>query len=125
MKLVVVLAASAVATGILATPALAMEDIHIPDTSAAQNSGPPDALFDRSVPDTWQKKSDDSQPSGNRNSGFSFSFGAGNGNTGGSSNGFVTNQQQPTGGQYREDASKPGSEFYDNGATVTLQPFGR
>ena len=50
------LAAALLGAVALTSPAFAIEQIHIPDASAAQNSGPPDALFDKSVPTTWQQK---------------------------------------------------------------------
>jgi len=62
-----------------ASPALAIEQIHIPDSSAAQNSGPPDALFDKSVPTTWQSKQNQQQSNGLGS--FHFSAGASSGNT--------------------------------------------
>jgi len=85
-----------------AVPALAMEQIHLPDPSAAGNSGPPDALFDKSVPTTWQKNSDEKQ-SGAPMSQFHFSVGG--------SNGYGQSQSSSS---FGEDAKKPGSEFIQN-----------
>ncbi len=105
MKLHYSLAAGAALLGLaaFANPALAMEQIHIPDSSAAQNSGPPDALFDKSVPTSWQKKSDAQQSGGFNN----FHFSA----TGGNAYG-------PTSTSFGEDATKPGSEFHQNGVPL-------
>lgn len=94
----------------LATPALAIEQIHIPDSSAADSSGPPDALFDKSVPTTWQQKSDQNQssPLGN----FHFSASSGNG---------YSQQNSYSTGFSGENAQVPGSEFRNNG--VALDPY--
>jgi len=111
MKLRYSLAAVAALLGAvaLASPALAIEQIHIPDPSAAQNSGPPDALFDKSVPTSWQKNATDKQ-SGGALSNFHFSATSGNGsNTGGST--------------FGEDAKTPGSEFHQNGQPLNLDPY--
>lgn len=97
-------AVALVGAAALATPALAIEQFHIPDSSAAQNSGPPDALFDNSIPSTWQKKSDSDDQS--QKSSFHFSVS-------GSSN-F---QSTPSTASFGEDAKVPGSEFYQNGQT--------
>lgn len=121
MKLRVSLGAVAALLGAaaLAAPALAMDQIHIPDASAAQNSGPPDALFDDSVPTTWQKKATDTQQSGL--GAFHFSVNGSNGYSDGF--GSAYGMQRPTGSQFQENATNPGSEFYNNGATVQLQPM--
>ncbi len=92
-------AAALVGAAGFAGPALAIEQIYIPDPNAAQNSGPPDALFDNSIPTTWQKKADD-QKSG---SGFHFTVRGSSG------------QGQPL---FGEDAKVPGSEFQLNGTPV-------
>ena len=65
------LAAGAALVVLAAGPALAIEQIHIPDSSAAPSSGAPDALFDKSVPANWQEKTD--QNHGNQAGGFHFS----------------------------------------------------
>jgi hypothetical protein len=96
----------------LASPALAIEQVHIPDTSAAQNSGPPDALFDKSVPTTWQNKQ--SQQQSNSLGSFHFSAGAGN-------NPYSDEQRQYTTGFQGENAAQPGSEFHNNG--VPIDPY--
>jgi hypothetical protein len=63
MSLRLSLAAAAALLGAtaFAAPSFAvMQVIHLPDPNApVQSEGPPDGLFDRSVPDTWQKKSTD------------------------------------------------------------------
>ena len=104
MKLRYSLAAAAALLGaaVVASPALAIETIHIPDASAAQSSAPPDALFDKSIPTTWQKKSDSQNSSGSGFSGFHFSASSGNGYT-------------PDQSGFGEDAKQPGSEFRQNG----------
>lgn len=99
MKLRLSLAAAAlVGAAGFAAPAFAIEQIHIPDPSAAQNSGPPDALFDKSVPTTWQKKADE------KKSGSDFHFTV-RGSSGQSQSSFG----------FGEDAKVPGSEFLQNG----------
>jgi|HubBroStandDraft_2_1064218.scaffolds.fasta_scaffold1223239_1 hypothetical protein len=105
MKLRYSLTAGAALLGVLAFagPALAMEQIHIPDATAAENSGPPDALFDKSVPTSWQKKSEQQQSTGMGNFHFSATGGSGYGQ---SSSGFG------------EDAAKPNSEFHQNGTPI-------
>ncbi|HWU25775.1 MAG TPA: hypothetical protein VN154_05175 [Rhizomicrobium sp.] len=101
-----VLSAGAALIGatLFAGPVLAMEQIHIPDSSAAQSSGPPDALFDKSVPATWQKKTDGQQTNGAGPLHFSFSSGSAYGQT--------TTQS------FGEDAKTPGSEFHLNGVPL-------
>ncbi len=97
------LAAVLVGLGFLAAPALAMETIHIPDSSTPNNSAP-DGLFDNSVPDTWQKKSDltDSQSDQTGIGKFHFSVGSSSGLT----------QPSSSYGDAYGDARVPGSEFY-------------
>ncbi len=104
MKARHVLAAGAALLGaaLLASPALAIEQIHIPDSSAAQSSGAPDALFDKSIPSTWQKKTDGDQTNAKSPFHFYFSGGSGYG-------------QQTDGQSFTEDPKKPGSEFHQNG----------
>lgn len=105
MKLHCSLAAGAALLGLamLASPVLAMDQIHIPDPSAADNSGPPDALFDKSVPTNWQKKSEQSQQNGMGNFHFSASGGSGYGQSNSS---------------FGENANVPGSEFHQNGVPL-------
>jgi hypothetical protein len=110
------LAAALLGAVALASPAFAIEQVHIPDASAAQNSAPPDALFDKSVPTTWQQKQDlqQQQSNGVGLSNFHFSAGAGN-------NPYSSEQHQYTTGFQGENAGQPGSEFHTNG--VPLDPY--
>ena len=110
MKLPLMLAVGACAA-VLASPALAIEQIHIPDPSAAHNSGPPDALFDKSVPTTWQEKAKekDSNPLG------TFHFSATGGSSYGNSYGSTS--------RFGEDAKVPDSEFFTNGVPLYQDPF--
>lgn len=102
MKLPVALAAAFAGVVGFAAPALAIEQIHIPDASAAQNSAPPDALFDKSIPTTWQKKADEKQSGG---SNFHFTVQSG------------SDQVQPR-QNFGNTANQPGSEFHQNGVVV-------
>lgn len=113
MKLRTALLASAALLGAaaLASPALAIEQIHIPDASAAPSSGPPDALFDKSVPTTWQKKSDDDQNAGSSLGQFHFSANSGYG---------PNTQSSSTPGM---DPHVPGSEFRQNGQPLYQDPY--
>ena len=113
MSLRFTLAASAVLLGTVAltVPAMAIEQIHIPDPGAASSSAPPDALFDNSIPTTWQKKSSDQQTNGNGLGGFHFSVSSGSGYN--NFNGFSGGQ--PYGSSVGEDAKVPLSEFRTNG----------
>lgn len=95
------------------SPALAIEQVHIPDFSAADNSGPPDALFDKSVPTTWQQKQNLQQQQQNGTGLGSFHFSAGAGN-----NPYADEQRQYTTGFQGENAAAPGSEFHNNGVPV-------
>jgi hypothetical protein len=110
MKLHLTLAATAaVLAAAFASPALAIEQVHIPDSSAADNSGPPDALFDKSIPTTWQQKQNaESQQNGM--GGFHFSVNGGN-----------AYQQQQNSSGFGENAQVPGSEFHGNNG-VALDP---
>lgn len=98
--------AALLGAAMLASPALAIEQIHIPDSSAAQSSGTPDALFDKSIPATWQKKTDGGDQM-NAKSPFHVYF------SGGSGYGQQTDSQT-----FGEDAKKPGSEFHQNGVPL-------
>ena len=109
MQLRLALAAAAIA--LAASPALAIEQVHIPDTSAAQSSGPPDALFDKSVPTTWQQKQQQKQQNGL--GGLHFSVSGGNAPSQ-SSSPYSTGFQG-------ENPSTPGSEFHNNG--VPIDPY--
>jgi hypothetical protein len=115
MQLRLALAAAAIvgiAGALAASPAFAIEQVHIPDASAAQNSGPPDALFDKSVPTTWQQKQDQKQQNGL--GGFHFSVSGGNGGPSQSSSPYSTSFRG-------ENAGTPGSEFHNNG--VPIDPY--
>ncbi len=96
-------AAALVGMVFLAAPAFAMETIHIPDSSTPNNSVP-DGLFDNSVPDTWQKKSDltEDQSGSSDTSKFHFSVSSSGG----------TMQSSSSSGDAYGDAHVPGSEFY-------------
>ena len=109
------LAAALLGAVALASPAFAIEQVHIPDASAAQNSGPPDALFDKSVPTTWQQKQNQQQQSNGLGS-FHFSAGAGN-------NPYADEQRQYTTGYQGENAATPGSEFHQNGQPLYQDPY--
>ncbi len=91
------LSLAAVATlAVLSGPALALQQVTIPDSSAAASSAPPDALFDKSVPTTWEKKAEEKQ----NTSGFHFSAGSGR-----------TDSTYNAGGSSLDQARTPGSEF--------------
>jgi hypothetical protein len=111
MQFRLVLATAAVVLAV--SPAFAIEQVHIPDTSAANSSAPPDALFDKSVPTTWQNKQDQQQQS-NGLGNFHFSAGAGN-------NPYSNEQRQYTSGFQGETANAPGAEFHNNG--IPLDPY--
>ena len=114
MKFSYSLAAGAALLGLAlaAGPALAIEQIHIPDSTASQNSGPPDALFDKSVPTTWQKKSDEQQ-SGQSNFHFSVSGGSNYGQSNYGQSGYGQSNSN-----FGENANVPGSEFHQNGVPL-------
>lgn len=100
-------AAALLGASLLAAPALAMESVHIPDSSTPNNAMPPDGLFDDSVPQTWHKKTDSSDltSSGSQQSGiggFHFSV----------SNGYGQTPQSSSSGSAYDNARTPGSEFY-------------
>lgn len=114
MKARHLLAAAAALMGAvaLASPALAIEQIHIPDATAADNSGPPDALFDKSVPTTWQQKQDLQQQQGQQSGLGNFHFSATSGN------GYGPYGSQYSTGFQGENANVPGSEFHQNGVPL-------
>lgn len=120
MSLRLTLAASAVLLGTVAlsAPAFAIEQIHIPDPSAAPSSAPPDALFDSSIPTTWQKKSDSNQQS-NGLGGFHFSVTGNNGYS--NYNGYSAGQVN--GSNFGENANAPMSEFHTNGQALPSPYF--
>lgn len=111
MTIRLALAAALLGAVALASPAFAIEQIHIPDSSAANNSGPPDALFDKSVPTTWQQKQNLQQQQGQSGLG-SFHFSASSGN------GYGPNGSSYSTGFQGENANVPGSEFHQNGVAV-------
>jgi hypothetical protein len=113
LRLSLAAAAALMGAAVFASPALAIEQVHIPDASAAQDSAPPDALFDKSVPTTWQNKQDQQQQSNGLGQ-FHFSAGAGN-------NPYADEQRAYTTGFQGENANAPGSEFHNNG--VPLDPY--
>lgn len=86
-----------------AAPAFAAQTITIPDPRVTNSNGAaPDALFDNSIPDTWQKKGD-SADSLNKPTGFHFSVRGSN------------EQYQPASDSNStsyHDPRVPGSEFY-------------
>jgi hypothetical protein len=91
----------------LAAPAFALQTIHVPDPSTqAQGDGPPDALFDKSIPDSWQKKpTDDNKQQGLGSFHFTVSGSSGTAPIGSGFDG------SPTASGYGA-ANQPGSEFY-------------
>jgi hypothetical protein len=89
--------------GLMVAPAFAAQTITIPDPRITNsNAAPPDALFDNSVPDSWQKKSD-SPNSQNGLGGFHFSVRGSNDQFQPASNPNSTSYHDPL---------VPGSEFY-------------
>ena len=113
VRLPLAIAAALLSATALTSPALAIEQVHIPDSSAADNSGPPDALFDKSIPTTWQQKQQLQQNQSNNNGLGNFHFSATSGN------GY---SQQSTNTYFggAGTASNPGGEFHQNG--VALYP---
>ena len=96
-------AAALIGLGALTAPAFATQTITIPDPRVTgSNGGPPDALFDNSIPDTWEKKSDSS---GDQNKGTGFHFSARG------SNDQYQPASNPNSASYH-DPLVPGSEFY-------------
>jgi hypothetical protein len=97
----------------LAGPAFAIQNVYVPDPNQPQNGGPPDALFDKSVPAEWQQKTDNSQSSSSL-SRFHFSVGSGNGDN-----------YQSTTQNFGENANVPLSEFKNNGVPLSDPYFPR
>jgi hypothetical protein len=104
---------------LLSSPALAvMQVVPMTDPNAPVSSRamPPDGLFDHSMPDQWQKKSDNGQ----QGSQFHFSVGGGNGNsyfgqngtTGLHFTGSATTATSTFNPSALDDAKQPNSEFY-------------
>jgi hypothetical protein len=98
------LAAAAALIGLsaLSAPVSAAQTITIPDPRVSNSNGTtPDALFDNSIPDTWQKKGDSSDSQ--KPTGFHFSVRGSN------------DQYQPAANANStayHDPLTPGSEFY-------------
>ena len=102
MSLRLSLAAVAALIGVaaFAAPASAvMQVIHLPDPDAPIQNTPPDGMFDKSVPDTWQKKTDDGTPQKPGSFHFTMSGAAGD----------FSPTQAPSA---YEAAKRPLSEFY-------------
>jgi hypothetical protein len=96
-------AAALIGLGALTAPAFATQTITIPDPRVTNSNGTaPDALFDNSIPDTWQKKGDSSD-SQNKPTGFHFSVRG--------SNDQYQPASNPNSTAYH-DPLTPGSEFY-------------
>ncbi|HEY5047986.1 MAG TPA: hypothetical protein VII49_08220 [Rhizomicrobium sp.] len=106
------LAAAAALFGLaaLATPASAMQIIQIPDPNAPAADATPDGVFDKSFPDSWQKKPADGQQGA---SSFHFTMS-------GASGGFGTQSPSAYG-----DAKQAGSEFYQPMLGYQVPLFGR
>ena len=108
MSLRLSLVAAVALIGFSVAPALAAQTITIPDPRlGSSNATPPDALFDNSVPDTWQKKSDLSSTNNQTGlGGLHFSVRGSNGQD---------QQYQPAmnpNSTSYHDPLVPGSEFY-------------
>jgi hypothetical protein len=104
MSLRVSLVAAAALVGLMVAPAFAAQTITIPDPRITNSNGaPPDALFDNSVPDSWQKKSDSSGSQNSGLGGFHFSVRGSNDQFQPASNPNSTSYHDPL---------VPGSEFY-------------
>ncbi|MGD0144414.1 MAG: hypothetical protein ABSC92_14765 [Rhizomicrobium sp.] len=96
-------AAALMVLGVLSAPASAIQTIQIPDPTAPANANgtAPDALFDNSIPDSWQKKGDSSNSQFNTG-GFHFSV-----RSSSSYGGY-----EPSSSSTYHDPLVPGSEFY-------------
>lgn len=100
--------------GFAAPASAVMQEIHVPDPNApAQNGGPPDGLFDKSVPSEWQDKQDSNNP--HRGNAFHFTMSSSSGSSGGYN-------QMGTTSAY-DTAKRAGSEFYQPGPQYTVDPF--
>jgi hypothetical protein len=98
-----VAAAALIGLSALTAPVFAAQTITIPDPRVSSSNGTtPDALFDNSIPDTWQKKSDSSD-SQNKPSGFHFSVRGSNDQYQPAADANSTSYHNPL---------VPGSEFY-------------
>ncbi len=108
MSLRVSLVAAIALIGLAGAPVFAAQTIQIPDPRFTNpNAAPPDALFDNSIPDQWQKKSDssDSQNNQNKLGGFHFSV------RGSNDQYQYQPATNPNSASYH-DPLVPGSEFY-------------
>jgi hypothetical protein len=95
----------------LTVPGFAAQTIQMPDPRVSNsNSSAPDALFDNSIPDTWEKKSDSSESQNNKLGGFHFSVRGSNDQYQPASNANSTSYHDPL---------VPGSEFYQPLPSVT------
>ena len=106
------LAAALIGMAVFAAPASAvMQVIQLPDpTAAGQNSSAPDGLFDKSVPDHWQKPSADGQPGTNA---FHFTMsGSGGGYSSAGTASAVDMSRQP-GSEFYQPMQGSASPFYN------------
>ena len=103
MSLRISLVVAVTFVGLTVAPAFATQTITIPDPRVTNSNGaPPDALFDNSIPNTWEKKSDSSSDL-NKGTGFHFSARG--------SNDQYQPASNPNSASYH-DPLVPGSEFY-------------
>lgn len=113
MSLRVSLVAAAALVGLMVVPAFATQTITIPDPRVTNSNAPPDALFDNSIPDSWEKKSDSSDNQ-NKGTGFHFSVRG--------SNDQYQPASNPNSSSYH-DPLVPGSEFYQPLPGYNADPF--
>lgn len=90
--------------------AAVMQTVRIPDPSASTSILPPDGLFDKSIPDSWQDKRDSAQQTGG---GFHFTVSGASGGYSSTSNPSAL-----------DDAKRPGSEFYQPLPGTAYPTFG-
>jgi hypothetical protein len=115
MSIRVSLVAAVALIGLTAAPAFAAQTITIPDPRVTNSNGaPPDALFDNSIPDSWEKKSDSSDNQNNKLGGFHFSVRG--------SNEQYQPATNPNSASYR-DPLVPGSEFYQPLPGYNVDPY--
>jgi hypothetical protein len=104
VRVTLVTAAALIGFSVLSAPAFAAQTIQIPDPRITNpNAAPPDALFDNSISDSWEKKSDSSDNQNNKLGGFHFSVRG--------SNDQFQPATNPNSASYH-DPLVPGSEFY-------------
>jgi len=114
MSLRISLVAAVAFVGLTVAPVFAAQTIQMPDPRITNpNAAPPDALFDNSVPDSWEKKSDSSN-SQNNLGGFHFSVR-------GSDDQFQP-ASNPNSTTYH-DPLVPGSEFYQPLPGYNADPY--